>query len=145
MGFARISAFCNGKSLPIINHVRLRQKGTTLVELLVTVAFLGMCVVPMLTMINSSQIRANETKARMLSLAVAQDEMDKSRITAKTAALTVGSTTTSVAVSGLPDPVSLNKTITLVAGFTNLYEVTVAATYSGGTIKIWSQMRAPGG
>lgn len=131
--------------MPMINHVRLRHKGTTLVELLVTVAFLGMCVVPMLTMINSSQIRANETKARMLALTVAQDQLDQCRLAAKSGTLAAGTTNTSVVVSGLSDPVGVTKTITLVAGFTKLYEVSIKATYPAGDISVWTQMRSPSG
>lgn len=143
----------SGRKKPTICKVKRtcrRQSGTTLVELLATLVFLSLCVAPMLAAITSTQSTAASSSDRMLVMAVVADAIESYRGTAETYSLTPSGTSTQVTVAGVYTKVQLNKTVSLVSGYTDLYLVTVTASWGSatmpnrnGSITVSTYMRAP--
>ena len=125
--------------------------GTTLVELLVAVVFIGICVSSIVSCVTNSAARSVYARRRILILGQARSALENSKSTAKTSALTPGTTFSVVSVSGFSGSATLTKTISLVSGYTNLYKVNVSITWTekalgmnrsdSMTMETW--MRAP--
>lgn len=104
--------------------------GTTLVELLVAVVFIGVCVSSILACVTTSGTRAIYARRRMLMLAQARSEIEKTKAQGRTASLTAANTTTSAVVPGFTGTASMAKSVALVTGYTNLYRITVSITWT---------------
>src|SRR5688572_8032978 len=97
-----------------------RRKATTLIELLITIVFLAIAVVPMLTLINSSQTRANETRQRMIALGVAQDEIEKAKSATRTGGMATGNSSRTTTPTGALYPLQITTAVQIAAPFTNI-------------------------
>lgn len=129
---------------------RQRKRGTTLVELMCCLVFLSLAVYPMFACITGSQARAMNAQDRLLAYALVQDKIETQRATALTTALTVGTSSATSTPTTMTTPVTVTTTIALVAGYTDLYSVTVSATWGtpvlpwrNGNISLATYMRAP--
>jgi hypothetical protein len=101
--------------------------------------------------VTNSGTRSVYTRRRILMLAAARTELEKTKAAGRTLALVVGNTTTPVVATGFTGSATLAKSISLIAGYTNLYKVTVSITWvekTGGpnrndslTLETW--MRSP--
>jgi len=127
-----------------------KKRGTTLIELMCCLVFLSLAVYPMLACISGSQIRSQNAEDRMIVLGLVQDQIEKQRGIALTLALTTGTTTSTTTPTSMTTPVTVTTTISLVAGTTDEYLVSVSATWGSavnpwrnGTISIATYMRAP--
>ena len=116
-------------------NLRLRA-GTTLVELLITIVFLAVAVVPILTLINSSQSRANETRQRMIALGVAQDEIENAKSATRTGGLATGNSSRSTTPAGALYPLQITTKVQTVAPFDDIQEVQVEVVYDDKGNKI---------
>jgi hypothetical protein len=99
----------------------------------------------MLTMVNSTQIRANHSKARMVALAVAQDEIDKQRALAKKNTPQPGLVSSVLnGVTGLLTTATMKLNITAVAGVPKLFNVTVEVQYDdqGSKVSLSTKVRS---
>lgn len=110
--------------------------GTTLVELLVAVVFIGICVSSILACVTTSGKRSVYARRRMLMLAQARSEIERTKASGRTTALTAGSTNTSAVVAGFTGTATLSKTIALISGYTNLYRVTVTVTWTERSVGV---------
>jgi Tfp pilus assembly protein PilV len=118
---------------PDTNTVRIRVhrvRGTTLAELLVAVVFLAACTSAILGCVWSSQTQGGYASRRSAILAAVQAQIYAARAGARSSTLVVGTTTTQVTVSGLQSTVPVVTTVTLVSGYTDLYQVSVTATWT---------------
>jgi Tfp pilus assembly protein PilV len=107
-----------------------RLDGTTLVELLVAVVFIGICVTAIVNSVTNAGSRAVYGRRRILMLSVARAELERAKSTAKTTALTPGTTFFSVNAAGFTGTGTETKTIALISGYTNLYKVTVSIAWT---------------
>ena len=107
-----------------------KARATTLVELLVAVVFIGICVSSIVACVETSNKRDVYARRRILMLAAARASIEKSRSQAKSAALTTGITTASANTAGFTGSAILTKSITLISGYSNLYKVNVAVTWT---------------
>jgi Tfp pilus assembly protein PilV len=125
--------------------------GTTLVELLVAVVFIGICVSALVACVSAGDKSSTNGRRRILMLAQARTEIEKSRSLARAAALSPSVVSYNAATSGFTGSATLSKQTTLISGYTNLYKVTVTISWverSYGvsrndslTLETW--MRAP--
>jgi hypothetical protein len=105
----------------------------------------------MLGTINQAQVSAMNARERLIVMGMVQDEIDKQRSLARTTALTTGTTTSTQTSSSVYTNIALTDAITLVSGYTDLYQVDITATwgdktlmlYRTGTIEVITYMRAP--
>lgn len=105
-------------------------------ELIVTIVFLSICVVPMLTMVSSSQVRANDSRGRMIALALAQDELDKQKTEIKKNPPTLGLLSRVLnGVTGLLTPANIKVEISATTT-PKLYNVSVEVAYDGDGNKV---------
>ena len=128
-----------------------RQRGTTLAELLVAVVFLAVCASGILACLASSRHNAGYAGRRAIALATATSVIEGARSNAANGALVVG-TSGPIPVAGIPAPASYICTVALVAGYTDLYEVTVNLTWTesttrgsrGDSLQLVTRLRSPG-
>jgi Tfp pilus assembly protein PilV len=113
-----------------VRKAQARLGGTTLVELLVAVVFIGICVSSLIACVETSNKRDVYARRRILMLAQARASLEASRAAARTAALTPGVTTANPVTAGFTGTASLIKTITLASGYSNLYKVNVQINWS---------------
>lgn len=106
------------------------RRGTTLVELMVSVGFLGLGAVTLLACVNESLNNEAYARRRARILAAAQDVMDTTRATAHTGTVATGVTTKTIDVTGLQTGATITQTVTLQTGYSDLYEVNVTATWN---------------
>ena len=129
--------------------VRPRKRlGTTLVELAVAVVFLAVCTTAILECVTGSQVRTSYLQRRSAALGAAQDKVAKIRSTGARVALTPGTT-----VESAGSEISVSQTISLVPTYSDLYDVTVQASWADGerlrgaartdTITLRTYVRAP--
>jgi Tfp pilus assembly protein PilV len=111
-------------------RARKRMLGTSLAELLLVVVFLGICVGAVLGAVTSSTTRSVYAKRRVLALALARSEIDKVRALARTSTLATGSTFTSPSITGFGAAVSLQKSVSSVAGSTGVYRVSITVSWN---------------
>jgi len=136
-----------------VKRARERLDGTTLVELLVAVIFIGICVSSIITCVTNAAARSVYARRRVLILGQVRSAIEQSKSTAKTSALTAGTTISVISVPGLTGNATMTKTVTVVSGYTNLYKVNVTASWTEKALGInrsdsmvmetW--MRAPDG
>ena len=97
---------------------------------MVAVGFLGLGAVALLTCVNASVAKEGYARRRALILASTQDVVDAARGAATMGTILTGTTTHGLTVPGLESTVTLTETITLQAGYSDLYLVDVAATWN---------------
>lgn len=108
---------------------RGRLGGSSLIELLIAVIFLGIGATTIVSAVSTGATRALYAKHRETALALVQNQIDAVRITSRTSSLTVGTTVTTGGASNIPAGVTVTTTISLVSGYTNLYDVAITATW----------------
>ena len=129
----------------------LRLGGTTLVELLVAVVFIGICVSSIVSCVTNAAARSVYARRRILVLGQARTQIEQCRSTAKTSALTPGTTVLPMAITGFTGTPTMTKTITLISGYTNLYKVNISISWTEkslganrtDTVVMETWMRAP--
>lgn len=118
--------------------------------MLACLAFLSLAVYPMLSCVTWSIKTALQAQDRMWVSGLVQDALDAQRAAALNAALTTGTTTTSSTPTGMSCSVRVQTVVSLVSGYTDLYQVAVTATYTdvafnnnASTMTVTTYMRAP--
>jgi Tfp pilus assembly protein PilV len=106
-----------------------KRAGTTLIEIMVAVSFLGIGAVALLKSVNSSLVNEGYARRRALILAAAQDAMDSVRSSASMGSVSNGSTVVHLTVPGLQSTVTITTTTTLQSTYSDLYLVDVSATW----------------
>lgn len=107
--------------------------GTTLVELLICVIFLGLCAAAMLNAVSAAGRQASIAEEKLLALAVAKNELANAQAAAKTGTIVVGTTTTNPTDTGIKYPVSVKTVISAVSGYSDLYQVSSQVTWTADT------------
>ncbi len=111
--------------------IRMRRRaGTTLVELMVCMVFLGLCSAAMLNAIGAASRQASIAEEKLLALSTAKNELAKAQADARANSISVGSTTTYPTDTGIKYPVSVQTTISAVGGYVDLYLVTTRVTWT---------------
>ena len=106
------------------------RRGTTLAELMVSVGFLGLGAVALLTCVNASLAKEGYSRRRAIILAAAENTIDAVRSNASMGTILTGSTPTTLVVPGLESTVTVTTTITLQTSYSDLYLVDVVASWS---------------
>ncbi len=107
-----------------------RFAGTTLIELVLAAAFLGIAAGIILQCVSSATASMDYAQRRLAALDLARDQLDATRSNGRTAALTAGTTTAQWTIPSLTTQVTVTTTIALVAGYTNLYSVQVSSSWT---------------
>lgn len=94
--------------------------------------FLGFCAAPLVAATSSANKAATYASRRLLIMAAIDDEFNLTQSAGRSDPLTVGSTTKNVSVFG-GVKVELTTTIQLVAGYSDVFLVTVSATWKEPT------------
>jgi Tfp pilus assembly protein PilV len=113
-----------------VRRANLRLDGTTLVELLVAVVFIGICVGSIVNCVTNAAARSVYGRRRILMFSVVRSEIERAKASAKSAALTPGTTFFSVSMAGFTGSGTETKTIALISGYTNLYKVNISITWT---------------
>lgn len=129
----------------------LRRSGTTLIELVLAAAFLGIAAAIMLQCVSGTMASMDYAQRRLAALDLARDQLDATRSNGRTAALTAGTTTTQWTIPSLTTKVTVTTTIALVPTYTNLYSVQVTSSWTEmgtGTartdsVTLYSNVEAP--
>lgn len=136
----------------VVKIGRGKKRGTTLVEVMVALVFLGICASTLLAAVNRSQITASVAQDRLAAFSLAQAQIQAIRATARTAALSPGITASSATVPTISTQVAVTKTITAVPGYSDLFKVQIQATWGdssnptrAGRAVVSTIMRAPSG
>jgi type II secretion system protein I len=122
---------------------RQRIAGTTLAEVLVAVVFLAVAVAPIVKLVGSSQVRANDMRQRTLALAIAQTELENLKINGRKAAVATKAGSVVQSPTGSLYPMTV--TTTVVAGpWPNLYDATVTVVYddNGRSVKLATRVKS---
>ena len=129
-----------------------RRRGTTLAELLVAVVFLAICVSGIVACLVTSRRNASYSGRRAIALAAATSAIELARADAASGALAEG-TGEPVAVPGIPGAASYRCAVSLVPGYSDLFQVTVGVVWKENrrgverndslTLSTW--MRSPDG
>jgi|GEM_PF-3539403 len=123
--------------------------GSTLAEVLVSATFLAVVASALLTSVAQSHGRTARAERRLAALCKVRSLVAGFRAQGETAALTTGTTNSNAAVAQVPQTVSVSTTISLVAGYTHLYSVSVSASWPEGTqtetVSTQTYVRAPNG
>lgn len=110
--------------------MRLRKlTGTTLVELLVCVIFLGLCSAAMLNAVGAASRQAAVAEEKLLALATAKNELAAKQAAARNGTLVVGSATSNPSDTGIKYPVTVQTDVSPVTGYTDLYLVSARVTW----------------
>lgn len=104
--------------------------GTTLVELLVCVVFIGLCSAAMLGAMGSASRSSSIAETKLLALTLAKNELDKARAAGGAGTISVGTSTTTPTGTGIKYPVTVQRQITSVAGVPDLYFVRARVTWT---------------
>ena len=107
-----------------------RLNGTTLVELLVAVVFIGICVSAILSCVTNAAARSVYARRRVLILGQVRTAIEQSRATARTTALAPGNSISVLSIPGFTGSATMTKTTSLVAGYTNQYKVNVTVNWT---------------
>ncbi|MHB8635896.1 MAG: type IV pilus modification PilV family protein [Fimbriimonadaceae bacterium] len=106
------------------------RRGTTLVELMVSAGFLGVGAVALLACVNAAVTNGNYARRRAVILADAENVIDATRAAASMGTIQPGVSAQAVNVAGMETSVTITETITLQAGYTDLYLVDVSAAWN---------------
>ena len=109
----------------------IRLGGTTLVELLVAVVFIGICVSSIVTCVTNAAARSVYGRRRILMLAQARAAIESSKASAKSSSLSTGTFISALSgIQGFTGTATMTKTVNLVTGYTNLYKVNVTISWT---------------
>ena len=128
--------------------MKRRKSGSTLVEVLMAMAFMSACTAVMLGAVTSNQERANIAWERSIVLQRVLSELDAFRSTARLTTLPVGTTTIIPSLAGVGS-VRVDREISAEVGVADLYLVTVTATWTSvdlghrQTLQISTKVIAP--
>jgi len=121
--------------------------GTTLVEVLVSLTFLAAVILAILTGVSQSNRRAGMAGRRNAVLTALQSRLAEIRSTADSASLVQGSSEFSIELPSSSDLVSAKQAVSLVAGYSDLYSVSLVATWyedaKSQSLSLKSLVRAP--
>lgn len=124
-----------------------RRGGTTLAEVLVSASFLAAVASAVLASTTQAHSRAARAERRLAALCQAKTEVAQYRSQAASGALSSGTSSQGITLSAIPGPVTVAKTVGLVASYTNLFSVTVNVTWLEGSqsesVSIQTYVRAP--
>ncbi len=133
-----------------MSGTRRRTRATTLVELLITAAFLGYCATTVITATYATYEYAITARNRLIALSLAETRIAELRAQARTAPLIPGITTQTLTGTGIPKPVTLTTSITNYGTLSDLFDVVVSVRWepvltSGSTfmVEIATILRAP--
>ena len=104
-----------------------------MVEILIAVAFLGVCAVSILDAVFSANGQASYAARRNLVVNVLKNEIEATRGLAANGTLVERSSSRNVSVAGYPSTVAINLTVSLQSGSTTLYDVGVRAEWQDET------------
>jgi hypothetical protein len=116
------------------------------------VVFIGICVSSIVNCVTNAAARAVYARRRILMLGQARTAIESCKSTAKTSALTSGTTFFTLSgISGFTGSATMTRTISLVSGYTNLYRVNISISWSekalginrNDTLVTEAWMRAP--
>jgi len=110
-----------------------KARGTTLVELLVCVVFLGLCSAAMLGAIGTASRSSSIAEEKLIALTLAKNELDKARLAAAKGTLGVFNVTTNPTGTGIKYPVTVQTIATTVGGVTDLYYVRTRVSWASDT------------
>lgn len=110
-----------------------KARGTTLVELLVCVVFLGLCSAAMLGAIGTASRSSSIAEEKLIALTLAKNELDQARAAAAKGTLTVSNVTTNPTGTGIKYPVTVQTIATTVGGVTDLYYVRTRVSWASDT------------
>lgn len=122
--------------MPENNNVKVWRpnRGTTLVELMVCVIFLGLCAGAMLNSIGTAGRQSSIAEERILGVTLAKNELDKARAMARANTLVVGTTTTNPTNTGIKYPVTVTTTVSVAPpGNQDLYLVHAVVSWTSDT------------
>ncbi len=123
------------------------RRGTMMVELLIALVFLSITATVMMKGVATLSTSSAVARDRITILAYMRNRMELIRATARTTALTPGTTTTTPVLRQVANPIGCDETITLEPGFTNLFRVKVTAGWTVGaraqSLKLETLMVAP--
>jgi type II secretory pathway pseudopilin PulG len=111
-----------------------RRQGTTLVEILVSLVFLGLASGALLGVITLSHTRAGNNVDKLIALTLAEDAVDELRRLAKDNPMVLGTTTEALTGTGITGTVTRTTTITANAGYGTLYTISVTVTWQHPTM-----------
>jgi hypothetical protein len=97
---------------------------------MVSVGFLGVGGVALLTCVNASVSKESYARRRAIILAAAENTIDVTRGSASLGSISTGVSTQTISVAGLEGSVTITESITLQASYTDLYLVNVTATWN---------------
>lgn len=133
-----------------MSGTRRRTRATTLVELLITAAFLGYSATAIITASAATYEYALAARNRLIALSLADTRIAELRAQARTGPLTPGITVQNPTGTGIPTPVTLTTSIAPYGTFSDLFDVVVSVRWdpvltSGSTflVEIATILRAP--
>jgi len=110
-----------------------RTAGTSMVEILIAVAFLGVCAVSILEAVFSANGQASYAARRNLVLIELKNEIESARGLAANGALTEGNTADARALPGIPEKVTVQRSVALQSGSRTLFDVVCRAEWKDET------------
>jgi type II secretory pathway pseudopilin PulG len=109
------------------------RRGTTLVELMVCVVFLGLCSAAMLGAIGTASRSSSIAEEKLIAVTLAKNELDKARAAGNKGTLTAFNVTTNPTGTGIKYPVTVQTVSVAVAGVADLYFVRTRVSWTSDT------------
>lgn len=131
---------------------RFRLRGLSLIEVMLAVVFLGICASSILACVTTTGRRMREVEQREQVLAYLQTQIESLASSARRSGSAV-STSSSLTLTGIAKPVTIEKKVELVSGNTDLYKIdvtaywydTVGAKDPSRTLRLTTFVRSPYG
>lgn len=122
-----------------------RCRGVSLAEVMVATAFMAVAVTALLQTI--WVVHENESVAmnRAVGLATAETMIAEVRTSILDGSFATGTTNSVVTLPGIKGNVTKTRTISLVPGFTELYEVAAKVSWAGDSVQLVTYVRFPDG
>jgi len=125
----------------------VKRRGTTLAEVLVSASFLAVVASALLTCTTQAHTRAAKAERRLAALCKAKAEIATYRSQALSGALSTGASSSGITLSAIPGPVTLIRKTTAVAGYANLFSLTITLNWLEGSqtesTSLQTYVRAP--
>jgi len=121
----------------------IERAGTTLAEVLVSASFLAVVASALLASTTQAHSRAARAERRLAALCEAKTQIAAYRSQAMSSALSAGTSSSNVTLAAIPSSVTLAKTVSVVGGYTNLFNVTVTLTWTDDSVSLQTYVRAP--
>jgi Tfp pilus assembly protein PilV len=113
--------------------IRRRLHGATLLEILIAVTFLAICSTAILQTVLTADTQASYAMRRSQILAALQSKIETVRGMAESGSLTEATTTETLNLQGIANPVTLVTVLALRTNSISLWDLTVTATWADGT------------